>query len=83
MGSLKRFLKVLQPPALRISYKVNPRLFPFDVEALLVECALNTFKSMPACPRNNLKYLAIVETLLVYEGRHIVVLTELLGLYFL
>ena len=53
-------LFVFQPPVVPTSSAVKPRLFPFDVEALLVECALNTVKSIVACPKNNLKYLAMV-----------------------
>lgn len=39
---------------------VNHTLFRIDVEGLIVKCALNTAKSMPACPRNNLTYLTMV-----------------------
>ena len=40
--------------------RVNPRLFPFDVEALFVECTVKNVNSMPACPRNSLTNLAML-----------------------
>ena len=53
-------LFVPHPPGLRVSSRVNPRSFSFDVEPLLVNFALNTVKPMPAYPRNNLTYLGKV-----------------------